>query len=98
MIRRNSRCPIALPIAIVVCLFLGMGCNHTESYTRDMTWSSDPNPAGLRRLPEGAIRLTFIQSPEFNAGLQIPGLKEHGTGNEQCRCNLRSSAPIAILL
>jgi hypothetical protein len=59
-----------------------------------------PYPVGLRRLPEGAIQLTFVQSPEFYVGLQIPGLKERldVRENEQCRCNLRSSARIAILL
>ena len=75
----SSRRPIAKPFAALVAaigLFPVVGCNHSEWYTREMNWSSDANPVGLRRLPEGAVRLTFVQSPSTSVGLEIPGLKE----------------------
>src|SRR5947209_11791748 len=51
-------------------------CSHTESLICDMTWSSQADSVGLRTLPEGAVRLTFVQAPKFHVGLQVPNLKE----------------------
>jgi hypothetical protein len=75
----STRRPIAKRVASLVAavgLFTAVGWNRTEWYTRDMTWSSAANPNGLRQLPEGAVRLTFVESPRISVGLQIPGLKE----------------------
>lgn len=86
VITRNSLRLSAKSIAtlvLVVGLFPVVGCNHTERYTSEMTWSSDANPVGLRRLPEGAVRLSFVQSPAFHVGLQIPGLKERLESTEK---------------
>lgn len=74
----SSRSYITKTCAALVAaigLFPIVGCNRSEWYTRDMTWSSE-SPVGLRRLPEGAVRLTFVQSPSTSVGLQIPGLRE----------------------
>ena len=79
VIERNSLRSSAKSIAclvVVVGLFAVVGCNHTDRYTREMTWSSDANTVGLQRLPAGAIQLTFVESPILHVGLQIPGLKE----------------------
>jgi hypothetical protein len=48
-----------------------------------MTWSSDASPVGLRRLPEVAVGLTFVQSPASNVSLQIPDLKERLESTEK---------------
>jgi hypothetical protein len=52
-------------------------CHHTENFIREMTWSTEKNSVGLRTLPEGTIRLTFVQAPKFHVALSFPGLKEH---------------------
>lgn len=53
------------------------GCSHAEHSTREMSWSLESHVPGMRALPDGAVRLTFVQAPEFHVGLLVPGLIDH---------------------
>lgn len=59
-----------------MAMLLVVGCRHTESVRREMSWSEESQVNGMRTLPEGAVRMTFVQSPKFHVGLVIPGLKQ----------------------
>ena len=72
--RRNVRA-IAMMLLASGLMWLA-ACSHTESFIRDMTWSSEADSVGLRTLPEGAVRLTFVRAQKFHVGLQVPDLKE----------------------
>src|ERR1700730_2395347 len=64
----------ALRALLFTIMFWLFACSHTEQITREMTWSTESHVSGMRALPEGGVRLTFVQAPKFHAGLVIPGL------------------------
>jgi len=62
-------------LAILGFLWLA-ACTHTEESTHTMSWSQEPL-VGMHTLSQGGVRFTFIDSPKFHVGLNIPGLAEH---------------------
>jgi hypothetical protein len=74
--RLNARACV-MTMLLLTSLFWLAGCDHTVALTREMTWSIESSAVGLRDLPEGGVRLTFVQTPKFHVGLRLPGLKEH---------------------
>ena len=63
------------------------GCGHTEHITREMTWSTEPQAPGLMALPQGAVRLTFVEAPKFHVVLRLPDLVKHlkASGRQQVK-------------
>jgi hypothetical protein len=70
---------------MIAGMFWLTACSHTEHITRAMTWSTEAQVRGLSALPEGGVRLTFVQAPKFHVRLVVPNLIKHleSSGKQQ---------------